>query len=158
MFKVVLYQPEIPQNVGNIARTCAATGAELHLIRPFGFQWGSPKLKRAGLDYWLQVDYVLHNSWQSFLESLPQDSRVWAFSSMVPQLYTEVCYQPGDYLLFGPESRGLPPEVLECFPGVTIPMPGRGGRSLNLAVAVGIGLYEAIRQIGWGFRAIARGG
>jgi len=150
MFKVVLYQPEIPQNAGNIARTCAATGVELHLVRPLGFQWGSPKLKRAGLDYWSEVDYILHDSWQAFLETLPQGGRVWAFSSKVPQLYTEVQYRAGDYLLFGPESRGLPPEVLERFPGVTIPMPGRGGRSLNLAVAVGVGLYEALRQVGWG--------
>jgi len=93
----------------------------------------------------------LHDSWQAFLEALPQGSRVWAFSSKVSRLYTEVQYQAGDYLLFGPESRGLPAAVLERFPGVTIPMPGRGGRSLNLAVAVGVGLYEALRQVGWGF-------
>ncbi len=73
MFKVVLYQPEIPQNAGNIARTCAATGAELHLIRPLGFQWNSAKLRRAGLDYWPEVDYVLHDSWGAFLETLPPD-------------------------------------------------------------------------------------
>lgn len=150
MFKVVLYQPEIPQNAGNIARTCAATGTELHLIRPLGFQWNSPKLRRAGLDYWSEVDYVLHDSWQAFLEALPESSRVWAFSSKVPRPYTEVQYQPGDYLLFGPESRGLPEEVLGRFPSVTIPMPGKGGRSLNLAVAVGVGLYEALRQVGFG--------
>lgn len=149
MFKVVLYQPEIPQNVGNIARTCAATGTALHLVRPLGFQWNSPKLRRAGLDYWPALDYVLHDSWQAFLEALSQGSRVWAFSSKVPRLYTEVQYRPGDYLLFGPESRGLPPEVLGRFPSVTIPMPGQGGRSLNLSVAVGIGLYEALRQTGF---------
>ncbi len=148
MFKVVLYQPEIPQNTGNVARTCAATGAELHLVRPLGFQWSSAKLKRAGLDYWLELDYVLHDSWPAFLAHLPPHSRVWAFSSKVAQPYTGVRYQPGDYLLFGPESRGLPTEVLERFPGVTIPMPGKGGRSLNLAVSVGIGLYEALRQVG----------
>ncbi|MCS7069474.1 MAG: tRNA (cytidine(34)-2'-O)-methyltransferase [Meiothermus sp.] len=150
MFNIALYQPEIPQNAGNIARTCAATGARLHLIRPLGFQWHSPKLKRAGLDYWSSLDYVLHDSWQAFVNHLPPHSRVWAFSSKVPRPYTEVQYQPGDYLLFGPESRGLPPEVLGCFPGVTIPMPGKGGRSLNLAVAVGVGLYEALRQAGFG--------
>ncbi|WP_299433142.1 tRNA (cytidine(34)-2'-O)-methyltransferase [uncultured Meiothermus sp.] len=148
MLKVVLYQPEIPQNVGNIARTCAATGAELHLIRPLGFQWNSPKLKRAGLDYWSELDYILHDSWQAFLETPPSSSRVWAFSSKASQLYTQVHYHPGDYLLFGPESRGLPAEALERFPSVTIPMPGRGGRSLNLAVAVGIGVYEVLRQMG----------
>lgn len=153
MVKVVLFQPEIPQNAGNIARTCAATGAELHLIRPLGFQWSSPRLKRAGLDYWAGVDCVLHDSWQSFLETLPENSRVWAFSSKVSQLYSEARYQPGDYLLFGPESRGLPAQALEVFPSVRIPMPGKAGRSLNLAVAVGVGVYEVIRQIkqeSWG--------
>lgn len=149
MFNVALYQPEIPQNTGNIARTCAASRARLHLIRPLGFQWNSPKLRRAGLDYWSALDYVLHDSWQAFLEALPERSRVWAFSSKVPRLYTEVEYQPDDYLLFGPESRGLPEEVLAHFPSVTIPMPGQSGRSLNLAVAVGIGLYEALRQVGF---------
>lgn len=148
VLKVVLYQSEIPQNAGNIARTCAAAGAELHLIRPLGFQWGSSKLKRAGLDYWADVRYVLHDSWGMFLESLPQSARVWAFSSKVQTLYTGVQYQPADYLLFGPETRGLPKEVLELFPSVTIPMPGKAGRSLNLAVSVGIGLYEALRQVG----------
>jgi tRNA (cytidine/uridine-2'-O-)-methyltransferase len=98
------------------------------------------------LDYWSALDYVLHDSWRAFLEALPQGSRVWAYSSKVTQLYTEVEYRPGDYLIFGPESRGLPPEVLAHFPAVTIPMPG-SGRSLNLAVAVGVGLYEALRQV-----------
>jgi tRNA (cytidine/uridine-2'-O-)-methyltransferase len=150
MLKVVLYQPEIPQNAGNIARTCAAAGAELHLVRPLGFQWGSAKLKRAGLDYWPEVRYTLHDSWDVFLGGLPGEARVWAFSSKGSIRYSEVRYGPGDYLLFGPETRGLPAEVLERFPAVTIPMPGKGGRSLNLAVAVGIGLYEALRQRGFG--------
>lgn len=150
MFKVVLYQPEIPQNTGNIARTCVAVGAQLHLIRPLGFVWGQTQLKRSGLDYWEHLNYVLHDSWQDFLAQLPPDSRLWAFSSKVEQRYCEVNYQPNDYLLFGPESRGLPSEVLERFPTVTIPMPGPGGRSLNLAVSVGVGLYEALRQTGFG--------
>ncbi|MCS7058113.1 MAG: tRNA (cytidine(34)-2'-O)-methyltransferase [Meiothermus sp.] len=150
MVKVVLYQPEIPQNTGNIARTCAVTGAELHLIRPLGFRWGSSRLKRAGLDYWPEVLAVLHDSWEAFLHSLPPDARLWAFSSKAPLPYTAARYRPNDYLLFGPESRGLPQEVLERFPAVSIPMPGRGARSLNLAVAVGVGVYEALRQIyGW---------
>lgn len=150
MLKVVLYQPEIPQNAGNIARTCAATGAQLHLIRPLGFIWGQAQIKRAGLDYWEHLDYVLHNSWPDFLAHLPDRSRVWAFSSKVETRYSEVHYHPDDYLLFGPESRGLPGEVLGRFPSVTIPMPGPGGRSLNLAVSVGVGLYEALRQTGFG--------
>lgn len=148
VLKVVLYQPEIPQNAGNIARTCSSAGAELHLIRPLGFRWGSAKLKRAGLDYWADVRYTLHDSWEMFRERLPVGARVWAFSSKVQTAYTAVEYQPADYLLFGPETKGLPKEVLELFPTVTIPMPGKAGRSINLAVAVGIGLYEALRQIG----------
>lgn len=150
MLKVVLYQPEIPQNAGNIARTCAATGAELHLIRPLGFRMGDSRLKRAGMDYWADVNYRLHDSWEAFAQTLEAGSRVWAFSSKVQQNYSEVAYRDGDYLLFGPESRGLPGEVLQQFAGVTIPMPGKAGRSLNLAVAVGIGLYEALRQTGFG--------
>ncbi|RIH89713.1 tRNA (cytidine(34)-2'-O)-methyltransferase [Meiothermus luteus] len=157
MVKVVLYQPEIPQNTGNIARTCAVTGAELHLIRPLGFRRGSPKLKRAGLDYWPEADIALHDSWEAFLRSLPQDARLWAFSSKASCPHTAAHYRPGDYLLFGPESRGLPPEVLEAFPAVCIPMPGKGTRSLNLAVAVGVGVYEALRQIyGWGQAGASR--
>lgn len=149
MLKVVLYQPEIPQNAGNIARTCAATGAQLHLVRPLGFQWGNAKLKRAGLDYWGDVEYLFHDSWEAFTQTLTPQSRVWAFSSKVDQVYSDVQYELDDFLLFGPETRGLPAEVLERFPAVTIPMPGQG-RSLNLAVSVGIGLYEALRQLGFG--------
>lgn len=150
MFKVVLYQPEIPQNAGNIARTCAATGAELHLIRPLGFRMGDSGLKRAGMDYWADVNYRLHDSWEAFVQALEPGCRVWAFSSKVPQNYSQVAYQDGDYLLFGPESRGLPAEILQQFASVSIPMPGKAGRSLNLAVSVGIGLYEALRQTGFG--------
>ncbi len=145
MVRIVLYQPEIPQNAGNIARTAAATGSELHLIRPFGFRWGSPKMKRAGLDYWPHVTYVLHDSWAAFLESLPDSARVWAFSTKAERSLYEASFAGGDYLLFGPETRGLPPEVLARFPALRIPMPGPV-RSLNLAVSVGIGVYEALRQ------------
>ncbi|RDI95111.1 tRNA (cytidine(34)-2'-O)-methyltransferase [Meiothermus sp. QL-1] len=150
MLRVVLYQPEIPQNTGNILRTCAAVGAELHLVRPLGFRWGSAELRRAGLDYWAVAHCTLHDSWPAFLGSLPPAARVWAFSSKASIPYTAVRYRSGDYLLFGPESRGLPSEVLAQFPAVRIPMPGPGGRSLNLAVAVGVGVYEALRQVcGW---------
>lgn len=146
---MVLYQPEIPQNAGNIARTCAATNTELHLIRPLGFRMDNTQLKRAALDYWDGVNYLLHDSWEVFLKNLPEQARVWAFSSKVKHSYTNVHYQSGDYLLFGPETRGLPLEVLRRFPTLTIPMPGKA-RSLNLAVSVGIGLYEALRQLNFG--------
>ncbi|MER3444170.1 MAG: tRNA (cytidine(34)-2'-O)-methyltransferase [Meiothermus sp.] len=148
MLRIVLYQPDIPQNTGNVARTCASAGAELHLVRPFGFRWSSdPRLKRAGLDYWPHVRHVLHDSWEKFVEGLEPGARVWAFSSKAQQPYTAVAYRPGDYLLFGPETRGLPDDVLREFSAVTIPMPGPV-RSLNLSVAVGIGLFEALRQLG----------
>ena len=144
---LVLYQPEIPQNAGNIARTAAALGWPLHLIRPLGFRLKDPRLKRAGLDYWPHVDLRLHDSWEAFGESLPQGVRVWAFSAKGKTSLYQVRFQPEDYLLFGPETRGLPPEVLGRFPDVHIPMPGPV-RSLNLAVAVGVAAYEAYRQLG----------
>ncbi|WP_287373066.1 tRNA (cytidine(34)-2'-O)-methyltransferase [Oceanithermus sp.] len=145
MVRIVLYEPEIPQNVGNIARTAAASESELHLVRPFGFRWGDPRLKRAGLDYWPQVRYLLHDSWAAFLAALPAEARVWAFSTRAERSLYEARFRPGDYLLFGPETRGLPDDVLERFPALRIPMPGPV-RSLNLAVSVGVAVYEALRQ------------
>ncbi|WP_287418031.1 tRNA (cytidine(34)-2'-O)-methyltransferase [Oceanithermus sp.] len=145
MVRIVLYEPEIPQNVGNIARTAAASESELHLVRPFGFRWGDPRLKRAGLDYWPQVRYLLHDSWAAFLAALPAEARVWAFSTRAERSLYEARFRPGDYLLFGPETRGLPDDVLERFPALRIPMPGPV-RSLNLAVSVGVAVYEAMRQ------------
>ena len=127
---LVLYQPEIPQNVGNIARTAAALGWPLHLIRPLGFLLSSPKLKRAGLDYWPHVDLRLHDSFAAFLEALPRGARVFAFSAR------------GETSLYEARFR----EVLARFPTLKIPMPGPV-RSLNLAVAVGVAAYEAYRQL-----------
>ena len=145
MPRIVLYEPEIPQNVGNVARTAAATESELHLVRPFGFRWGDPRLKRAGLDYWSHVRYTLHDSWAAFLETLPAGARVWAFSTKAEKSLFEVRFHPDDYLLFGPETRGLPDAVLDRFPALQIPMPGPV-RSLNLAVSVGVVAYEVLRQ------------
>ena len=147
MLRIVLYEPEIPQNVGNIARTAAATESELHLVRPFGFRWGDPRLKRAGLDYWPHVRFVLHDSWTAFLEALPAGARIRAFSTKAETPLFEARFHPGDYLLFGPETRGLPDAVLDRFPALRIPMTGPV-RSLNLAVSVGVALYEALRQGG----------
>lgn len=146
---LVLFQPEIPQNTGNIARTAAALGFPLHLIRPLGFRLGDKRLLRAGLDYWPHVDLRVHDTWEAFLGALPPEARVWAFSARAEQSLYEARFQEGDYLLFGPETRGLPPEVLARFPGVRIPMPGPV-RSLNLAVAVGVAAYEAYRQLSVG--------
>ncbi|WP_234555080.1 tRNA (cytidine(34)-2'-O)-methyltransferase [Thermus caliditerrae] len=149
MVHLVLFQPEIPQNTGNVARTAAALGFPLHLIRPLGFRLGDKRLLRAGLDYWPHVDLRVHDTWEAFLGALPPEARVWAFSARAEQSLYEARFQEGDYLLFGPETRGLPPEVLARFPGVRIPMPGPV-RSLNLAVAVGVAAYEAYRQLSVG--------
>jgi len=143
---LVLYQPEIPQNVGNIARTAAALGWPLHLVRPLGFLLSSPKLRRAGLDYWPHVDLRVHDDWAAFLASLPPSARVWAFSARAENDLYQARFREGDYLLFGPETRGLPEAVLAQFPALKIPMPGPV-RSLNLAVAVGVAAYEAYRQL-----------
>jgi tRNA (cytidine/uridine-2'-O-)-methyltransferase len=146
MLNIVLYQPEIPQNTGNIARTCATLGARLHLIRPFGFRLHDPQFRRAGMDYLDSVELVEHAAWNHFLETVPNPSRLFLTSGLVLRPYTEIAYQPNDYLVFGRESDGLPAELLEAFTAVTIPMPG-AGRGLNVAVAVGVIAFEAMRQI-----------
>jgi tRNA (cytidine/uridine-2'-O-)-methyltransferase len=146
MFNIVLYQPEIPQNTGNIARTCATLGARLHLIRPFGFRLHDPQFRRAGMDYLEAVELVEHAAWRNFLETVPDPSRLFLTSGLVLRPYTEIAYARGDYLVFGRESDGLPSELLEAFTSVTIPMPGVG-RGLNVAVAAGVVAFEAARQI-----------
>ena len=146
MVHLVLYQPEIPQNAGNVARTAAALGFPLHLVRPLGFRLSHPGLKRAGLDYWPHVNLRVHDTWEAFLEALPPGARVFAFSARGRVDLYQARFQEGDYLLFGPETRGLPPGVLSRFPSLFIPMPGPV-RSLNLAVAVGVAAYEAYRQL-----------
>jgi tRNA (cytidine/uridine-2'-O-)-methyltransferase len=150
LVEVVLYQPEIAQNTGTTARTCAALGARLHLVRPLGFRLHDPAFKRAAMDYLEGVEVVEHASWGAFTSALPASARVWATTGRAGRLYTQAEYRAGDYLLFGPESVGLPEEVLTAYPCIAIPMPG-GGRSLNLAVSVAIVAYEAARQVtgGW---------
>jgi tRNA (cytidine/uridine-2'-O-)-methyltransferase len=151
MLHVALFEPEIPPNTGNIARLCAATGATLHLIGRLGFRLDERSLRRAGLDYWRHVDLHRHATLADF-ETALAGSRVFCFSAHARAPYTGVGYRPSDCLLFGSESQGLPPEVLQRYAGhtVCIPMPGGKVRSLNLATAAGIALYEALRQIcGW---------
>jgi tRNA (cytidine/uridine-2'-O-)-methyltransferase len=146
---VVLFQPEIPPNTGSVARLCAATLTRLHLIEPLGFTIDDKHLKRAGLDYWEFVDLSVHKSWQEFLTSAaPQ--RLWFFSKRAELSYTRARYGTGDYLVFGPETRGLPAEMLAAHAewALRIPMMGSGVRSLNLSNAVSIVLYEALRQLG----------
>jgi tRNA (cytidine/uridine-2'-O-)-methyltransferase len=151
MFHVALWEPEIPPNTGNVARLCAATGAGLHLIGRLGFRLDDRSLRRAGLDYWHAVDVRRHATLADF-EAGRDLTRVFCFSARAALPYTRVSYRPGDALLFGAESRGLPAEVLRRYSdrACVLPMPGGKVRSLNLATAVGIVLYEALRQVeGW---------
>jgi len=146
MLNVVLFEPENAGNVGNIARTCAVVGAKLHLIRPFGFHLHDTQFRRAGMDYLEGVTLLEHADWLTFRSSVPGEARLWGFTSKTQRSLWEVSFSSEDYLIFGPESRGLPLWLKAQLEPVTIPMPA-GGRSLNLAVSVGIGLYEAVRQI-----------
>ncbi len=149
MFHVALWEPEIPPNTGNVARLCAAAGAALHLVGRLGFRLDDRSLRRAGLDYWDDVDVRRHASLDDF-ETSAAGARVFCFSARAALPYTRAAYRPGDYLLFGGESHGLPEGVLERYGerALLIPMPGGRVRSLNLATAVGIVLYEALRQQG----------
>ena len=147
--KVVLFEPEIPPNTGSIARLCAATLTPLHLIEPLGFKIDDKHLKRAGLDYWEFVDVTVHSSWPAFL-SATRPGRLLFFSKRATVSYTAMRYQEGDFLVFGPESRGLPESLLQSNAdrALQIPMIGHGVRSLNLSNAVSIALYEGLRQLG----------
>ena len=146
---VVLFQPEIPPNTGSIARLCAATLTPLHLIEPLGFKIDDKHLKRAGLDYWEFVDLRVYKSWDHFLSRNITKNLLY-FSKRASRSFTRVAYQENDYLIFGPETRGLPQELLDANPEhfYRIPMMGSGVRSLNLSNAVSIVLYEGLRQLG----------
>jgi tRNA (cytidine/uridine-2'-O-)-methyltransferase len=146
---VVLVQPEIPPNTGSIARLCAATLSPLHLIEPLGFKIDDRHLKRAGLDYWPLVDVRIHKSWGDFMLTAPAKQLLY-FSKRAVKSYTEAHYQDNHYLVFGPETRGLPGDLLEANAEYSyrIPMAGAGVRSLNLSNAVSIVLYEGLRQLG----------
>ncbi|GHF92303.1 putative tRNA (cytidine(34)-2'-O)-methyltransferase [Deinococcus piscis] len=149
LLHVVLFEPEKAGNVGNVARTCAVLGAALHLIRPYGFHLSDREFRRAVMDYLEGVELHQHDSWTAFQASLPDSARVWAFSTHAQQYHTQAGFQRGDYLLLGPESRGLPTWLREPLPTLKLPQPG-GGRSLNLSVAAGVAAFEAARQIeGW---------
>lgn len=150
MFHVVLYEPEIPSNTGNIIRLCANTGAQLHLIEPLGFALDDKKLRRAGLDYHEWVNLVVHKSWEAFLAAV-QPLRVLAFTTKGSRKYSEADFQDGDVLLFGPETRGLPVNLLEQLTPphrLYLPMQANA-RSLNLSNTVAVVVYEAWRQHGF---------
>ncbi len=147
MFHVVLVEPEIPPNTGSIARLCGATNTVLHLVHPLGFSTDDKHLKRAGLDYWKFVDIRYWDSLDDFLKA-QEENRLYFLTTKTRKSYTEASFQPGDYLIFGKETKGLPEDLLElysdrCF---TLPMPNANIRSLNLAMTAGIVLYEAMRQ------------
>jgi len=148
MFTVVLFQPEIPPNTGNVIRLCANTGCELHLVKPLGFPLDDAKLRRAGLDYHEYARLVVHEDWESCRANL-QGRRIFAATTKGATRHDQVTYQPGDVFLFGPESRGLPADVLQDFPNeqrIRLPMQPKS-RSMNLSNAVAVTVYEAWRQI-----------
>jgi tRNA (cytidine/uridine-2'-O-)-methyltransferase len=145
---VVLYQPDIPQNTGNIGRTCAAVGAKLWLIRPLGFQLDEKHLRRAGMDYWKVVDWQAVDSWAEVREMLP-GRNWWALTKTATRLVWDAQFSPGDILLFGSETRGLPASILSEQPNRNLGLPMRPPvRSLNLASTVNTVVYEAVRQFG----------
>jgi len=151
MLRIVLVHPQIPPNTGNIARTCAATGTELHLVGPLGFEISDRYLKRAGLDYWPFVNLHYHDSLDAFKAVHQQQGGRWiAFSTAGASSYVKFQFQKNDWLLFGSETTGLAPNVIEaCDASVYIPMSQPGVRSLNLSVSVAAGLFEARRQLGY---------
>lgn len=148
---VVLVEPEIPPNTGNVARLCAATRSRLHLIEPFGFKLDDAQLKRAGMDYWQQVDWRRWKNWAEFTSQLQPGARLWFIESNGGQHYAEVSFGPEDYLVFGRETAGLPKSLLEQNQAswLRIPMFNPEARSLNLSNCVALVLYEALRQQGF---------
>ena len=147
MLNIVLVEPEIPQNCGNIARTCAATGCRLHLIRPLGFDISEKAVKRAGLDYWNLVEVIDDENLDDFFHR-NEVKQMWCLSTKAPRAYTEAAFEDGCYLFFGKETKGLPEDFLEAHRDSTVRIPMRAeARSLNLSNAVAITVFEALRQL-----------
>ena len=155
MFNIVLVEPQIPPNTGTIGRLCVNLGATLHLVKPLGFDIDDKAVTRAGLDYWKELDLVVWDSFDEFLEVHPIDKRTYLATTKTDRLYFQAKFQKGDYILFGSETKGLREDILLDNPQqcITIPM-GAKGRSLNLAMSVGIVTYEALRQNYNGFEKI----
>ena len=162
MYKIniVLHEPEIPQNTGNIARTCAATGASLHIIRPMGFEIDDRKLKRAGLDYWDKLDITYYESYSDFLQKRPDAiGNTYYFSTKAPHIHSDVAYPDGAYLVFGKETKGLPEDLIAANLDTAVRLPmldDDAARSLNLSNAVAVAAYEVLRQ--WGYPSLRTGG
>jgi len=147
LLNIVLHEPEIPQNCGNIARTCAATGSTLHLIRPLGFDISEKAVRRAGLDYWHLVNVRVYDDLADFFAK-NDVKQLWCLSTKAPRAYTEAQFSDGCYLLFGKETKGLPEDFLEAHKACCVRLPMRAeARSLNLSNAVAITVYEALRQL-----------
>ena len=148
---IVLVEPEIPPNTGNVARLCAATRTRLHLIEPFGFKLDDKQLKRAGMDYWEHVEWRRWPGWREFQSQIPAGARLWFIESGGTRHYAEVSYQPEDYLVFGRETAGLPRDLLEQNRErwLRIPMFNAPSRSLNLSNCAALVLFEALRQQGF---------
>ena len=145
MFHIVLLEPEIPPNTGNIARTCMVTGSRMHLIRPLGFDVDDKTLKRAGLDYWHELDWTVHDSYEAYAR---QPARRWFLSTRGGRCYTDADFADGDHLVFGRETAGLPQSLLDANPGAVLRTPMRNAaRSMNLSNAAAVVLYEALRQL-----------
>ncbi len=150
MFHIVLVEPEIPQNAGNIARTCACTGCTLHLVKPLGFEVSDKYLRRAGLDYWDRVDVRYHENIEELFLSYP-DARYFFFTTKARKTYADVKFEEGDFLVFGKETKGLPEELLVSRPEECVRIPMREElRSLNLSNSVAIAVYEGLRQHDFG--------
>lgn len=148
LYNIVLFEPEIPQNTGNIGRIAVNALSRLHLIKPLGFSFDDKHLKRAGMDYWQHVDCVIHESWEDFLTYKEPAAPLYFFSTKGKAQYWDCPFEPGAYLVFGKESAGLPEFIHNEYSGnfYTIPMPGNFSRSLNLANSVGIAVYEGLRK------------
>ncbi|MCE2929673.1 MAG: tRNA (cytidine(34)-2'-O)-methyltransferase [Candidatus Caenarcaniphilales bacterium] len=146
---IVLYSPEIPQNTGNIARMCVSNDLKLHLVKPLGFELSDKYLKRSGLDYFQYLNYQVYENWENFLELNPE-ANLWLLSTKGTKIYWDVKFQSNDYLVFGPETRGLPKELLakDIDRVLVVPMSSDNSRSLNLASTVQTVYYEAFRQLG----------
>lgn len=143
---IVLHQPEIPQNTGNIGRTCVATGTRLHLIRPLGFDVSDKALKRAGMDYWQDLDVTYYDNFQDFVEKNP-NARIIMATTKSKKVYTDIDYNENDFIMFGSEGSGIPEEILLQYKETSVRIPMLGEyRSLNLSNSVAIMLYEALRQ------------
>lgn len=148
---IVLYEPEIPYNTGNIGRTCVSTNTKLHLIKPLGFSIEDKYIKRAGMDYWKLVDLYIWESFEDFITS-NKNAKIYMATTKTQKSYADVKYSQNDFIMFGPESRGIPNTILERYKDnlITIPM-GKQARSLNLSNSVAIILFEAYRQLGFDF-------